>query len=81
LDTHTEQEILHAFKEISKNYTTITIAHRLSTIVDSDQIIVLDAGKIAERGRHEDLLEMNGLYKSMWESQINDSQDENRHNI
>jgi ATP-binding cassette subfamily B protein len=69
LDTRTEQEILKAFKEISKNYTTLTIAHRLSTVVDADQIIVLEDGKIAESGTHQMLLEMNGTYKSMWESQ------------
>jgi len=73
LDTHTEQGILSAFKEISKDYTTLTIAHRLSTIVDSDEIIVLVDGKIAEQGTHEELLHKKGTYKSMWDSQINES--------
>jgi ATP-binding cassette subfamily B protein len=69
LDTHTEQEILTAFREIAKDYTTITIAHRLSTIVDSDEIIVLNHGKIVEQGNHDTLMVMNGIYGSMWESQ------------
>ena len=72
LDTHTEQDILAAFKEISKDYTTLTIAHRLSTVVESDEIIVLDNGKIVERGNHEELLLLNGIYKSMWDSQVNE---------
>jgi ABC-type transport system involved in Fe-S cluster assembly fused permease/ATPase subunit len=69
LDTHTEQEILTAFKEIAKNFTTITIAHRLSTIADSDEIIVLNDGKVEEQGNHQTLMELNGTYRSMWDSQ------------
>jgi ATP-binding cassette subfamily B protein len=69
LDTRTEKEILKAFKEISRNYTTITIAHRLSTVVDADQIIVLEDGKIVEQGTHQELLSQNGTYKAMWDSQ------------
>ncbi|NCN27750.1 ABC transporter ATP-binding protein/permease [bacterium] len=70
LDTRTEQDILMSFKEISRNYTTLSIAHRLSTVVDSDEIIVLSEGRITERGSHEKLLALNGLYKSMWDSQV-----------
>jgi len=73
LDTHTEQEILKSFKEISKNYTTLTIAHRLSTVVDADQIIVLEEGQVTETGTHHELLELGGAYHSMWESQSKDS--------
>lgn len=69
LDTKTEQEILGAFKEISKGYTTLTIAHRLSTIVDADQIIVVEDGKITELGTHNTLISNAGLYKSMWDNQ------------
>lgn len=69
LDTRTEQEILKSFKEISKNYTTLTIAHRLSTVVDADEIIVLEDGKIVEQGEHQSLINLNGVYKAMWESQ------------
>jgi ABC-type transport system involved in Fe-S cluster assembly fused permease/ATPase subunit len=72
LDTHTEQGILTAFKEISKNYTTLTIAHRLSTIVESDEILVLESGRIVEQGNHQGLLAKNGTYKSMWDSQIHE---------
>jgi ATP-binding cassette, subfamily B, heavy metal transporter len=56
-------------KEVSKNKTTLVIAHRLSTIVDADEILVLQDGKIAERGRHSDLIALNGIYASMWARQ------------
>ncbi|TYC63383.1 ABC transporter ATP-binding protein/permease [Rhodobacterales bacterium] len=69
LDTHTEQEIQSALDEVSQNRTTLVIAHRLSTVVDADQIIVLEAGQIAERGTHTTLLESGGLYASMWARQ------------
>ncbi|KAF0184964.1 MAG: ATP-binding cassette subfamily B bacterial [Hyphomonadaceae bacterium] len=69
LDTHTEREIQAALDEVSKNRTTLVIAHRLSTIVNADEIIVLKEGLIAERGRHDDLIAQNGIYKSMWERQ------------
>ncbi|MCE9650395.1 MAG: ABC transporter ATP-binding protein/permease [Parvibaculum sp.] len=69
LDTHTEKEIQSALKRISENRTTLIIAHRLSTVVDADEIIVLDHGRIAERGRHEDLLARGGKYAAMWNRQ------------
>ena len=69
LDTHTEKEIQSALKRISENRTTLIIAHRLSTVVDADEIIVLDHGHIAERGRHGDLLAMGGKYAAMWNRQ------------
>lgn len=69
LDTHTEREIQAALDEVSKNRTTLVIAHRLSTIVAADEIIVLKDGIIAERGKHEDLISQNGIYKSMWDRQ------------
>lgn len=69
LDTHTEREIQSALKRISENRTTVIIAHRLSTVVDADEIIVLDHGCIAERGRHEDLLAQGGKYAAMWNRQ------------
>ena len=72
LDTHTEQGILASFREISKNYTTLTIAHRLSTIVDADEIIVLEDGKIVERGNHTELLQKGAVYKAMWDSQVHE---------
>jgi ABC-type transport system involved in Fe-S cluster assembly, permease and ATPase components len=66
LDTTTEQEIQAALDIVSKNRTTLVIAHRLSTVVGADEIIVLKAGEIAERGSHQELLARNGLYASMW---------------
>jgi ABC-type transport system involved in Fe-S cluster assembly fused permease/ATPase subunit len=69
LDSQTEQDILSALKEVSQDRTTITIAHRLSTIIDADEIIVLDDGAVAERGRHLDLLVAGGRYADMWNRQ------------
>jgi ATP-binding cassette subfamily B protein len=69
LDSHTEKEIQDALERVSKNRTTLVIAHRLSTIVGADEIIVLDAGRIVERGSHAQLLANNGLYASMWNRQ------------
>ncbi|MTI00351.1 ABC transporter ATP-binding protein/permease [Roseibium sp. RKSG952] len=69
LDTHTEREIQTALDQVSKNRTTLVIAHRLSTVVNADQIIVLEAGHIAERGTHAELLDKGGLYASMWARQ------------
>ena len=69
LDSRTEQDILQALKDVSKNRTTITIAHRLSTIIEADQIVVLENGEVAERGKHLDLLIKNRRYASMWNRQ------------
>jgi ABC-type transport system involved in Fe-S cluster assembly fused permease/ATPase subunit len=69
LDSHTEQEIQDALERVSRNRTSLVIAHRLSTIVGADEIIVLDQGKIAERGTHAQLLASGGLYASMWNRQ------------
>jgi len=76
LDTETEQAILGAMREVAATRTTLTIAHRLSTIVDADQIIVLADGRIAETGRHTDLLAAGGLYKRLWDLQKHDSEHE-----
>jgi ATP-binding cassette subfamily B protein len=69
LDTHTEQEIKDALEKVSRNRTSLVIAHRLSTVVGADEIIVLEQGRIAERGTHGRLLAANGLYASMWNRQ------------
>ena len=69
LDTGTEREIQSALNEISRNRTSLVIAHRLSTVVDADEILVLDHGEIIERGRHSELLALNGHYASMWNKQ------------
>jgi ATP-binding cassette, subfamily B, heavy metal transporter len=72
LDTETEQEILEELKMMGQGRSVITIAHRLSTVVHADQIIVLEAGQIAERGTHEELLERGGRYASMWYRQASE---------
>jgi len=69
LDSHTEAEIQEALDRVSRNRTSLVIAHRLSTIVAADEIIVLDQGRIAERGTHGVLLAKAGLYASMWNRQ------------
>ena len=70
LDTRTEREILDSLDQVSRGRTTITIAHRLSTIAHADEIIVLDDGRIVERGKHADLVErQDGLYRAMWMEQ------------
>ncbi len=74
LDTQTEREIQAHLREVSRDHTTLVIAHRLSTVVDADEIIVLEAGEIVERGRHDALLASNGRYAAMWQSQYNDEQ-------
>lgn len=73
LDTHTERLIQQNIQEISQNGTTLIIAHRLSTIVHADQILVLDHGKLVERGTHGELLKNNGIYAKLWEKQIHES--------
>jgi len=66
LDTRTEQDIQTALRAVSQRRTTLVIAHRLSTVVDADEILVLQDGKVAERGTHMGLLAQNGLYARMW---------------
>jgi ABC-type transport system involved in Fe-S cluster assembly fused permease/ATPase subunit len=69
LDTHTEREIQQNLRDLSRGRTTLVIAHRLSTVVDADEIIVLADGRIAERGRHAELIERDGRYAEMWRRQ------------
>jgi len=72
LDTQTEREIQAHLREVSRDHTTLVIAHRLSTVVDADEIIVLEAGEIVERGRHEELLQSDGRYAAMWQNQYSE---------
>jgi ATP-binding cassette subfamily B protein len=74
LDSATEKEIQKNLQSISKNRTTLVIAHRLSTAADSDLILVLESGKITERGTHEQLLSLKGKYAEMWNKQKNVSE-------
>jgi ATP-binding cassette, subfamily B, heavy metal transporter len=69
LDSNSEKAIQAELKRIARNRTSLTIAHRLSTIVESDEILVMDNGRVAERGKHRELLEISGLYARMWEVQ------------
>jgi ATP-binding cassette subfamily B protein len=69
LDSGTEQAIQHELTRISENRTTLVIAHRLSTVVDADEILVLDNGRIVERGNHAALLAEDGRYATMWRLQ------------
>jgi ABC-type transport system involved in Fe-S cluster assembly fused permease/ATPase subunit len=69
LDTKTEREIQASLDEVSENRSTVIIAHRLSTVVGADEILVLDAGRIVERGSHPTLLAQQGVYAAMWARQ------------
>ena len=69
LDTRTEREIQTALQLVSRDRTTLVIAHRLSTVIDADEIIVLNEGAVAERGRHGDLIAQDGIYAAMWREQ------------
>jgi ATP-binding cassette subfamily B protein len=77
VDTNTEYLIQQALADLMKGRTTFVIAQRLTTVLHADQIIVLDKGQIAERGRHEELLAHDGLYKQIYDLQLRD-QDEAR---
>ena len=77
LDSGSERQIQLALDDVSKNRTTLVIAHRLSTIIHAHEIVVLDEGKVIERGTHNDLLESGGRYAHMWHIQQNNTQTEN----
>lgn len=76
LDTQTERDIQESLREMGEGRTVITIAHRLSTIVDADEIIVLEAGEVVERGGHDALLEKDGRYSAMWARQASEAAQE-----
>jgi ATP-binding cassette, subfamily B, heavy metal transporter len=69
LDSKTEKEIQASLRQVSANRTTLIVAHRLSTVVHADEILVLEAGRIVERGRHAELLARGGAYAAMWSRQ------------
>ena len=76
LDSRTEAAIQDTIRQIERGRTSIVIAHRLSTVVDADQIVVLEAGRVAERGTHFDLLRKGGLYAEMWTRQQSEREEE-----
>ena len=69
IDTVTERRIQRAFEKMMQNRTSFVIAHRLSTIQRADIILVMDAGRVVEQGKHEELLEKKGLYYKLYNSQ------------
>lgn len=73
LDSKSEKVILEALSSVAQTHTTLVIAHRLSTITDADQILVMDKGRIVEKGSHQELLSINGLYSDMWSLQLQES--------
>ncbi len=66
LDTHLEQEVQQAIEEMDRDYAMITIAHRLSTVVNADRIYTMDSGQITEQGRHQELIDLDGEYASLY---------------
>ncbi len=81
LDSETEKSIQAELERIAEGRTTLVIAHRLSTVMNADQILVLDRGRVVERGTHAELLARGGAYAQMWALQLHDQQrkDEERH--
>ena len=69
LDTRTELALQADLERVAEGRTTLVIAHRLSTVVDADEIVVLEAGRVVERGTHAQLLARRGLYHQMWTRQ------------
>jgi ATP-binding cassette subfamily B multidrug efflux pump len=70
VDTYTEEEILSRLRGVMRQRTSIIISHRVSTVRDADQILVLDEGRLAERGRHDDLVAQGGLYAELYRKQL-----------
>jgi ATP-binding cassette subfamily B protein len=70
VDTYTEEEILSRLRGVMRERTSIIISHRISTVRDADQIIVLEAGRLVERGRHDELIARGGLYGELYRKQL-----------
>jgi ATP-binding cassette subfamily B protein len=70
VDTYTEEEILRGLTTVMRQRTSIIVSHRISTVRGADQILVLDAGRIAERGTHDELLAHKGIYAELYRKQL-----------
>jgi ATP-binding cassette subfamily B protein len=70
VDTYTEEEILSRLRHVMRQRTSLIVAHRVSTVREADQICVLQDGRIAERGRHDELVQRNGLYAALHRKQL-----------
>ena len=70
VDTYTEEEILSRLRGVMKERTAIIISHRISTVRDADQIVVLDAGRVVEKGRHDELIRLGGHYAELYKKQL-----------
>ena len=70
VDTYTEEEILTHLRDVMRQRTSIIVSHRISTVRDADQIIVLNGGRIVERGRHADLIQQGGFYAELHQKQL-----------
>jgi len=70
VDTYTEEEILSRLRSVTRQRTSILVSHRISTVRDADQILMLDRGRIAERGTHDQLIDRNGLYAELHRKQL-----------
>jgi ATP-binding cassette subfamily B protein len=70
VDTYTEEEILSRLRSVLRQRTSVIVSHRISTVREADQIIVLDAGRIVERGRHDELVALGGAYAELYRKQL-----------
>ena len=76
LDTQTEKSIQESLSEMGQGRSVIVIAHRLSTIADADMILVMEEGRVIERGSHDALLDQGGRYAAMWAAQVAEEEQE-----
>jgi subfamily B ATP-binding cassette protein MsbA len=81
LDTESERYIQAALQKIMRNRTTLVIAHRLSTIENADMILVIDHGRIVERGSHRELIEKNGAYARLHQMQFKEHPEKNNQSV